>query len=184
MGLYQGLRLQNVTPEDFHKWRIECTLISKIKEIFYNIPEQNRGGYFPWFLEHTYVLHRQIDRQEAIEKMVATFFNQAQSYLDPADRNLKQDQLKPEAKADCYVMLAHVLHATYPNPVKQNWYNFGFCTCRNESEASRLGGLYQQLLVGNKLLKTLKGVQVSFFRGICSTRLQRSPSSGMLTEMG
>ncbi|KAH3906360.1 hypothetical protein HBH56_202590 [Parastagonospora nodorum] len=40
-------------------------------------------------------------------------------------------------------------HRWSPNPVEENWYSFGFVTCRNRSEERTLLGLYQLLLIPN-----------------------------------
>ncbi|OCL03033.1 hypothetical protein AOQ84DRAFT_420660 [Glonium stellatum] len=59
MGLYQGLyRYRKVAVEDVHQWQVEGTLVANIKKVFYQIPERQRGGYFPWFLKHTHILER------------------------------------------------------------------------------------------------------------------------------
>ncbi|KAF2498689.1 hypothetical protein BU16DRAFT_481792 [Lophium mytilinum] len=152
MGLYKGLYLSDkVTEEDLHNWRTEGTLVANIKAFFFRIPEAYRGGYFPWFLEHTHILEKPLSGKEATEKMVATFFDQANSYLTPEDQGKKPQELKPDAKAACYFMLAEVLHSAHPNPVEENWYTFGFCTCLDDYEERTLGGLYQKLLIGDKL---------------------------------
>lgn len=87
--------------------------------------------------------------------MVATYYDQAKSYLDSEDQHKNPKELKPDAKAHCYNMLAGVLHMAHPHPIEENWYAFGFCTCRGEKEEQKLGGLYQQLLIGDKLFEDL-----------------------------
>ena len=154
LGLYKGLYLSDkVTEEDIHKWQVEGTLVANIKEFFYQIPETHRGGYFPWFLKNTHILERCVTEKEAIENMAATFYDQARSYLDSEDQHKNPKELEPEAKAHCYNMLAATLHMAHPHPVEYNWYTFGFCTCRGELEENWLGGLYQRLLLGDKLFE-------------------------------
>jgi hypothetical protein len=153
-GLYRGMCLsEKVTVEDFHKWQVEGSLVANIKEFYYQIPETHRGGYFPWFLKHTHILERRITSKEATENTIATFYDQARSYLDSEDQHKTPQELKPDAKADCYHMLALNLHMAYPHPIEHNWYTFGFCTCRGEHEEGELGGLYQRLLLGDKLFE-------------------------------
>lgn len=148
-GLYKGLTLSDrITPEDVHKWQVEGTLVANIKEYYYQIPEKFRGGYFPWFLKHTHILERTVSREQATKKVIATFFDQAKPYLDSEDQNKNPKELKPDAKVHCYHMLAMVLNMRYPHPNDENWYRFGFCTCRGEGAESRLAGLYLELLVG------------------------------------
>jgi hypothetical protein len=155
LGLYKGLYLSEIAEEDVHKWQVEGTLVENIKEFFYQIPETHRGGYFPWFLKNTHILERRVTGKESTENMVMTFYDQARSYLDSEDQHNYQNlkELKPEAKAHCYHMLAGVLHMAHPHPIEYNWYTFGFCTCHGERSENSLGGLYQQLLVGEKLFE-------------------------------
>ncbi|OCK75458.1 hypothetical protein K432DRAFT_429412, partial [Lepidopterella palustris CBS 459.81] len=157
LGLYKGLYLSDrITEEDLHKWQVEGTLVANIKEFYYQIPETHRGGYFPWFLKHTHILERRVSSKEATENMIATFYDQARSYLDSESQHKKPQELKPEAKAHCYRMLAGALHMAHPHPIEYNWYTFGFCTCREEQEERRLGGLYQELLIGDKLFENAR----------------------------
>lgn len=157
MGLYQGLLLsERITGEDIHKWQVEGTLVANIKEFYYQIPETSRGSYFPWFLKHTHILEKTVTSKEATRNLVATFYDQAKSYLDSEDQHKNPKELKPDAKAHCYQMLAGVLHGGYPHPIEENWFTFGFCTCREEREERSLGGLYQALLIGDKLYEDLR----------------------------
>ncbi|KAF2806940.1 uncharacterized protein BDZ99DRAFT_573630 [Mytilinidion resinicola] len=134
LGLYQGLYLLGeVTAEDLHKWRTEGTLIANIKAFYYRIPEASRGGYFPWFLKHTHILESPISGKEAAESMITTFFDQACTYLDPEDQGKKPQELKPDAKAACYIMLAEVLHMGHPNPIEENYYLHGILAGVRES---------------------------------------------------
>ncbi|KAL3423505.1 hypothetical protein PVAG01_05252 [Phlyctema vagabunda] len=158
LGLYKGIWYSDeITAEDLHRWRVEGSLLAHIKEYFYSIPERYRGGYFPWFLNHTDCLDEPLTSQSANDKLVATFFDKAKSYLDVEDRNKELHQLEPEAKMLSYGMLACCTHAAHPNPIEQNWYNFGFCTCKDESSERSLGGLYQQLLLGDSLFEDTLG---------------------------
>jgi hypothetical protein len=146
-----------VGPEEVHKWRVEGTLVANIKDFYYKIPETHRGGYFPWFLNHTDILDRRMTEEESTKLMVAKFFDKARSYLDPKDQNKDPKDLKPKAKTHSYLMLAQTLHMAHPHPTEQNWHAFGFCTCNGEQEEGRLGGLYQALLVGDKLFDDVYG---------------------------
>ncbi|KAM0134264.1 hypothetical protein ACHAP3_005577 [Botrytis cinerea] len=157
LGLYKGLWLGGVPVEDIHKWQVEGTLIANIKKYFYQIDEASRGGYFPWFLGNLHILERPLTQQESTQNMLATFYDQAQIYLDKEDQHKQPIQLEPEAKMLCYELLAMALHMACPNPIQKNWYNFGFCTCDDEQEEGALGGLYNRLLLGNKLFDDLRG---------------------------
>lgn len=59
LGLFQGLRMMGITAEDVHRWHSEGrgTLVENIKDTFYAYgPEDVRGSYFKWFLDHQHVL--------------------------------------------------------------------------------------------------------------------------------
>ena len=190
LGLYKGLYLSDrITEEDIHKWQVEGTLVANIKDFYYQIPETHRGGYFPWFLKHQHILEKHVTSKETTENIVATFYDQARPYLDSEDQHKNPQELKPDAKAHCYRMLAAVLHMAYPHPIEYNWYSFGFCTCRKEWEEGRLGGLYQGLLLGDKLFEDTRINQ--YYRTLGSHKLQpatftefwRSYQSGTLIQL-
>ena len=147
LGVYRGLYLSDkFSSEDIHEWRIGGILVDKIKEFYSNIPENFRRQYFPWLLKNLYVLERPMTKDEAQQKLIATFHDKARPYLDIEDRNKTASDLKPEAKRSCYNLLAGILLRFTPNPIEMNWYSFGFVTCRGQREESMLVALYQLLL--------------------------------------
>lgn len=152
MGLYKGLWYSDdITAEEIHKWQVEGSLVANIKKYFYGMPEECRGGYFPWFLNNTYILDQPMTTKEAQEKQISSFFDKAQSYLDEKDWQKDPKDLEPEAKRLAFIFLAASLHGASPNPIEPNWNNFGFCTCDCEEDERGLGVLYQRLLHGYKL---------------------------------
>ena len=147
LGVYQGLyRSGRVSSEDIHEWRVTGILADKIKEFYYEIPETHRGQYFPWFLKNIHVLDRPISKEEAQQKLIATFYDQAKPYLDIEDRDKTARDLQPQAKGHSYNLLAQMLQRCSPNPTEETWYSFGFVTCRSRGEESMLVDLYQLLL--------------------------------------
>lgn len=143
LGVYRGLYLSDkVSAEDIHEWRIGGVLVDKIKEFYYRIPENCRGQYFPWFLKHLYVLERPMTKDEAEQNLIATIYNKSRPYLDVKDRDKTARDLKPEAKRTSYNLLAEILLRATPNPIENNWYFFGFVTCRAQHEESMLVDLY------------------------------------------
>lgn len=147
LGVYGGLYLSgNFSAEEIHEWRVEGILVDKIKNFYYSIAESNRGQYFPWFLNNLHVLKRPMTKDEAQQKLIATFYDKARPYLNIEDRNKTARDLKPEVKGTCYNLLAGILLQASPNPVEENWYSFAFVTCRGQGEESRLVALYQLLL--------------------------------------
>ena len=77
LELYQGPLLFGSPGKDIHRWQVEGTLIPKIKEIYYNIPEGSRGRYFPWFLDHTDIFDPRQTKEEAQRTLLSTFFDEA-----------------------------------------------------------------------------------------------------------
>ncbi|KAF2015573.1 hypothetical protein BU24DRAFT_480328 [Aaosphaeria arxii CBS 175.79] len=147
LGLYRGLFLsEQVSPEDVHKWRTAEILTEKIKEFYFNIPEQFRGGYFPWFLKNSNILEHPTTKEEAKQKLKTILYDQAISYLDSEDYNTEPKDLRPEAKRDSYIILAQAVYHCIPNEIERNWYTFGFVTCRGQGEESILVEIYRLLL--------------------------------------
>ena len=147
LGVYRGLYLSDkFSAEDIHEWRVGGILVEKIKEFYYNIAEDSRGQYFPWFLKNFPALERPMTKDEALQRLIATFYDNARPYLDIEDRNKTAKDLKPEAKGTSYHLLAGVLRRISPNPVESTWYSFAFVTCRGRGEESMLVDLYQLLL--------------------------------------
>jgi len=121
LGVYRGLYLSGkFSAEDIHEWRVGSILVDKIKEFYYSIAENSRGQYFPWFLKNLYALERPMTKDEAQQKLIATFYDKARPYLDVEDRNKTARDLKPEAKGSSYCLLAEILLQISPNPIKRN----------------------------------------------------------------
>ena len=147
LGVYRGLYLSdNFSAEDIHEWRVGGILVDKIKEFYYRIPENRRGTYFHWFLKNSHILEHPMTYYEAQEKLIATFYDKATPYLEAEDRDKTARDMKPRAKGASYYLLAGMLLRMRPNPIDENWYSFGFVTCRGEDEESALLELYQLLL--------------------------------------
>ncbi|KAH3941460.1 hypothetical protein HBI56_197890 [Parastagonospora nodorum] len=149
-GVYPGIYLSGgFSSKDLNDWRVAGVLVNKVKAIYSEIPETRRGRYFPWFLENLHVLDQPMSKEEAQQKLVVTLYDKAKPYLDIEDRSKAFGDLKPQAKRHSYHLLAGMQHRWSPNPIEENWYSFGFVTCRNRSEERTLLGLYQLLLIPN-----------------------------------
>ena len=147
LGVYIGLYLSGkFSAEDIHEWRVGGILVDKIKEFYYSIAEVFRGQYFPWFLKNVHFLEGPMTKDEALQRLIATFNDKARQYLDIKDRNTTARDLKPEAKGASYRLLAGTLLRITPNPIDSNWYFFAFVTCHGQGEESKLLNLYQLLL--------------------------------------
>lgn len=150
-GVYRGLVNDEISAETLHQWRISGKLEDNIKKFYYAIPERFRGGYFPWLMRNPHVLGRPLTKEEATARQIATYFDDAKTYLAPEDRHKMIHELEPEAKKHCYSILAQVLHRNTPCPTEVTWYSFGYVTCRNReqtwpAEESILVDIFQLLL--------------------------------------
>ncbi|PGH16437.1 hypothetical protein AJ79_01768 [Helicocarpus griseus UAMH5409] len=152
LGLYEGLFLCGVTPEQLHEWQVEGSLVKNIRNVFYNIPPVDRGEYFPWFFKRTYILDGDgtvPSDQEVRAKMTAMMCEKARSYLDAEDRLKEPTELKPSAKQRCFHFVAMICHTPRPHPTDEAWDDFGFAICLSEHEETNLARLYWRLLFGN-----------------------------------
>ena len=102
--------------EDIHEWRVGGILVDKIKEFYYNIAEEFRGQSFPWLLKNSPRLERPMTKDEAQQKLIATFYDKVRPYLVIEDRNNTARDLKPEAKGTSFHLLARLLFRMSPNP--------------------------------------------------------------------
>lgn len=151
LGLYQGLFLLDITPDQLNSWRLNGTLLENMKATFSKVPEGIRGGYFPWFLKHQYCLDDSKTGNEVVDDLVHTFYDEARLHLEPEERNIEIDKIRPPFKRIAFDFLAWTLHGYGPPPPYTNsYYEFGFCTCLGEPDEARLGDLYRKLLVGDK----------------------------------
>ncbi|KAB8075533.1 hypothetical protein BDV29DRAFT_155613 [Aspergillus leporis] len=73
-------------------------------------------------------------------------FGNSRSSLDEEDQLKEPQELQPEAKSQCYLILALALNMANPNPMQIAWFDFGFCTCRGEGDGNAPGTLYSRLL--------------------------------------
>ena len=148
LGLFQGLRLMDITREQVHQWRLEGLLVDKINEHYKLIPETHRGKYHSWFTENQHLLDGSMGPIESIQSKIDRWIIEAQPYLEPEDRIKKAHELHPDAKRDSFYFLAMVLQSASPPPNHPLYSKFGFCTCINEWQENSLGGLYIHLLIG------------------------------------
>ncbi|KAH0489424.1 hypothetical protein TgHK011_009855 [Trichoderma gracile] len=158
LGLYQGLLHLGVGAVQLNDWRETDMLVSSIIEKFSKVPAKCRGSYFPWFVRNQHILDisRPPLELEGKDHPILRAVAAARPYLDPEDRAKEVKDLEPESKRDCFLMYAMALDGSHPNPSEDGldlWYSFGFATCRDEYDESRLGFLYSCLIGGNKSSK-------------------------------
>ncbi|KKO98364.1 hypothetical protein THAR02_09534 [Trichoderma harzianum] len=154
----RGLVYLDVEAIQLNEWREKGILVSKIIEAFSRLPEQNRGGYFLWFLRNQHILDSSTPplQLDGKDNPLQRAINAARPYLDLEDRDKEFQQLEPPSKRHCFLFYAMALDSSYPNPYWAEldiWYDFGFAVCRGEYYQSQLGALYSQLVGGNKSMR-------------------------------
>ncbi|KAG9310126.1 hypothetical protein JVU11DRAFT_9740 [Chiua virens] len=50
------IKVMEIPPKTIHFWRTQGVLVDEIKAVFRKIPENCRGGYFPWFLQNEHIV--------------------------------------------------------------------------------------------------------------------------------
>lgn len=149
-GLYVGLIMYNrVKPQTLHEWRLNGTLVRNIKDVYEAIPEQHRGGYYPWFLQNQYVLDSSLKPPSA-EDYVNSMILRAWKFIggsetDTVDQITTKLKTWPRNKARCHWLYATLLSQAHPAPEEDVWIPFGFCVCDEFSEMA-LGVLYEELI--------------------------------------
>ncbi|ORX95605.1 hypothetical protein BCR34DRAFT_607900 [Clohesyomyces aquaticus] len=155
LGLYGGMLKCDVSSEQMDDWKRSGTLVDNIVSYYMAIPEDCRGGYFPWFQRHTFFLedsHEEDPDESQGDMVIVTAISKAMVFLHQEDQKTFS-RLEPIEKLHSFLFLAIARESMHPIPTDDLWYNFGFCTCRDEHEERRLGGLYAKLVSGNKFWK-------------------------------
>lgn len=152
LGLYIGLNYLKVTSEELHGWRLSGTMVDNIVEKFSEIPEKNRGGYYPWFLKHKDLIFGPASSPGGTraDHSAQQLLDSVQQYLQPEDRGKSMDEIQPWSKRTALMMFAMAAQLCNPPPSLPWLYDaFGFCICRDEHEEGELGGLYYRLIIGD-----------------------------------
>ena len=116
LGLYRGLMLLNVPAKELHTWQVQLFLVENTVRIFEMIPVKTRGRYYPWFLKNKSILDGLQTSQQAKVDMLSSYFDEAWLYLASEERAKKPGELSPEAKNECFLILAMATHAARPAP--------------------------------------------------------------------
>ncbi|KAJ5560361.1 hypothetical protein N7513_002760 [Penicillium frequentans] len=155
LGVYQGLFLYiqdpEISPVNLHKWQKKGMLVTKIIEKFSAVPENSRGGYFPWFLRNQHVLDntKAVRRLQGEDNPILRAIAAARPCLELEDCDKDPLEFEPIGKRD----YAITLDSSTPNPnwVELDlWYDFGFAVCADEHNERGLGALYTRLFGGTK----------------------------------
>ncbi|KAG5332118.1 hypothetical protein J132_10410 [Termitomyces sp. J132] len=156
LGLYKGLFYDlNIKPKDVHRWLVKGTLVKEIITAFESISKGSRGGYYPWFLEHQYILDPSLPLPVPAEKYVQETHVRVWRFtggshkdsLEDIEHKISRMSANTRICFRLYVILLHdLVIPSHPHPVQKEWVAFGFCTSRNKFHEARLGTLYRQLI--------------------------------------
>lgn len=164
LGLFAGLvkyHPNRVTREELHQWRSEPGgnpyLVAKIVEKFEGLPDDGRGGYFPWFLRHRTRFelpddHHANPRAPSPKTLARNMEARARQYLAPEDQHKDFEDLTPFAKRHCFAFYSLAASHAHPPPMNLErcfWFDFGFAVCHDQHEWGRLGSMYTRMLFGS-----------------------------------
>ncbi|KAJ7584343.1 hypothetical protein C8J56DRAFT_789721 [Mycena floridula] len=160
LGLYQGLILYHrVKPFQIHKWRRRGELVQNIRAVYEAIPQQNRGDYYPWFLEHQWLLDLGDSSGKHSEESAEMVSNRALvneglvkawRFTGGATADTVQDIKAALAKWPAERQMCHSLYLfslahLRPNPGGRQWVAFGWCAM-HESEETQVSQLWLALI--------------------------------------
>lgn len=155
LGLYQGLFYSGAKEKEVRVWQREGRLIEGIKATFEAIPPANRGGYYPWFLQHQYILDpTPLAKEEAMENST----NRARTMLKDGwiaaggSPNDSYEQIRaklsamPEERQACHQFFAMAHSHAHPSPDLGSWLTFGFVASSSLEEEVHIAQQYMTLL--------------------------------------
>lgn len=143
-GLYQGLLHHlNVQEKELRRWQKEGRLIQEIKAVYETIPVQSRGGYYPWFLEHQFLLDgTPVDEdfakkkgQDVYEEMVKKGWIATGGSPNDSVLAIRQKMANlPQEQSDCHRMYARLVCNFRPAPCEDAWLSFDFVSASSQGE--------------------------------------------------
>ncbi|KAG1746939.1 hypothetical protein EDB19DRAFT_1688539 [Suillus lakei] len=154
LGLYIGLMdlgRMEIPAKTINDWRVRGVLVEEIKAAYHKLPADNRGGYFPWFLQNQHILSPSAaadshsnDKGDAMVVRAWRFTGGAETDSPKEIRARITDM--PRDKQSCHLLYTMLLSKWHPAPFDDLWIPFGFCSCTCEEEEMYLGGRYQVLI--------------------------------------
>lgn len=142
-----------IPPKTIHNWRVRGVLVDEIKAAFYNLPEGNRGGYFPWFLKNEHIVAQAgkplpdetlQDRSDAM--LVHAWRFTGGSEKDSLEEIRAAIACKSKEEQDCHLLYTLLLSMWHPSPDLDFWLDFGFGACRSQGEEMESGTRYRELI--------------------------------------
>ncbi|KAH6883759.1 hypothetical protein BKA70DRAFT_1341422 [Coprinopsis sp. MPI-PUGE-AT-0042] len=154
-GLYVGLvKYCNIEPKTLDQWRRKGILLQEIKKVYEPIPENRRGGYYPWLLRNEYVLDLSqpipSDTHAAMaDKLLKTAWSFATGAPHiSADETITVPKTWEKKKIECLLLCGMILERGRPAPsgFEEMWVHYGFC----------VGGLWEEMQVASLYTSLLR----------------------------
>ena len=160
--LYQGLfKYFEINPKIVLTWKREGILIQEMKEVFEGIPPQNRGQYYPWFLEYQDLLD---PSQETSTKVTDDFclesvtrawrhnWLSAVAHQHRIERHWHREGGLAPAKRNCFDLCELVLSNFHPCPplcISLSFGSMAFAQPETRRNATRDWSLYAGYVLKN-----------------------------------
>ncbi|KAJ3531274.1 hypothetical protein NM688_g7595 [Phlebia brevispora] len=182
LGLYQGFCMIHwqgggLEARTLDKWLREGSLVQRIKDTFEPVPLQNRGAYYPWFLENQWVLDGSpIPSQNTAEALVDRMEKALWDVLGHARK--AQFPTWPMEKKICVQLYRILLSDFHPAPINpsEEYIGFGFCVARDMFTEMVIARLYRALIASCSFEEFCDAYEASSLiplmesKGVISTR--------------
>ena len=155
-GLYRGLFIYHeITEKEIRRWQQEGRLVEGIKTAFEALPPNNRGGYYPWFLEHQYLLDGspldEDDVARKTEERASTMLREGWVATGGSPNDTRQQieaklAALPEERRACHHFYAMIFSHSHPSPSLKAWLQFGFVAADSTGQEISFGQKYAELL--------------------------------------
>ncbi|KAH9854859.1 hypothetical protein C2E23DRAFT_815931 [Lenzites betulinus] len=154
-GLWIGVfKFHQVAERKVQKWQEEGTMVQGIRETFERPSQFTRGAYYPWFLDHQYLLDGSpFDGEQANERLVRTVADAIRQTWVKAggspDDSVETIQANVAALPlhiqDCH-RLYRSLSLGYPPPHEDLWRTFGFVAAMDQGGEMSIARQYKALI--------------------------------------
>lgn len=149
LGLYQGLyniHEHALEPRELDGWLKEGSLVKHIKEAFETLSENNRGGYYPWFLKNQWILDDSPEPDTHTAQGIAERMkNKLWDFL--GQERKAHSSTWPRERKVCASLYRLLLSEFHPPPsTPKEYITFGFCVARDMYIEMSIARLYKALI--------------------------------------
>ena len=145
LGIFIALVTRlDVRDRSLHRWQRTRTLKENIIKTFSTLPKNLRGGYYPWFLKHDWILEP--PGEELKSDLWEKTKQSATVLLGVEDSGIPIEELQPLEKRYNLTFYGLLQNGHRPPPEEPTWISLGFCKCRDKWAESRRAGMCRQLI--------------------------------------